>query len=74
MATPWGGGHVHEVLAHLVAGDLVVGHQDEVGAHGAGPLSGDLAVNEAVVDAHENDVGLCHNVFLSLLAPFWGGI
>jgi len=45
--------HVHEVLAHLVASNRVIGHQDEVGTDGAVPLGGNLAVDKPVVDAGE---------------------
>ena len=52
--------HLHEVLAHGVRGDLVVGNEDEVGTQGGVPLGGNLTVDQSIVDTGEKDIGLCH--------------
>ena len=55
-----GSSHLHEVLAHGVRGDLVVGNEDEVGTQGGVPLGGNLTVDQSIVDTGEKDIGLCH--------------
>ena len=55
------GRHLHEVLTHGVAGNLVVGDEDEVGAQGGVPLGRNLTMNQAVIDTGEKNVGLCHD-------------
>ena len=66
--------HLHEVLTHGVGRDVVVGDEDEVGTQGGVPLSGDLAMNQSVIDAGKENVGLCHcgsHPFLVLVLSAW---
>ena len=67
-----GDGHFHQVLLHGIGGDFVVSDEDEVGTEPVGPGHADLAVDEAVIDAGEEDVGFCHRSFLYVGG--WGGL
>ena len=52
--------HVHEVLTHLVARNVVVGDKNQIRAQGGIPLSCHLTMNQSVINTRKENIGLCH--------------
>ena len=57
-------GHVHKLLAEVVCSGFVIGDDEGIGLEFLGPLCGDLAVNQAVVDPCQQNLRCCHLIVL----------